>query len=634
MFWFLGILLIVLLGLWVWSRRGAWVFPVAIVVIIILALWLGFPGLVTAILIVAVVVAAALALFATAAIAAIVAVVGLVIALVVGLLSGGVNFPWNQPDTHAIDLKNPVAVAQLCGNNDNDSAHKAAKVLNKASDSKDDSDERKAVKDWGLDPANADQLNKAKAAVDARTKVQCDANGKPVELSAEQVEAAKVCLNAEEQKALTPGSDANDKIIAGCRTIGKAKFDGLAPENKGDVSNKNSYAYYAQELANTKDITVARYDTAILTKAKEENDRGVKSDNPDLAKQILAAFPGVNQGDVKIGTTGDNPVDFRAHTTEKGGNVFLSGADRILKTKEDIAAFLAEDSDAARAARDYVTKGIKAANYGDKEVSRAMNGLGYIPIQMKDASQILGTSYFKDGQVNILGEWRQSLPGDVYWLFVTEDGKFIPEATLRADCGNASMKMIRMVREDTPTAVGVSHGPGENVCVEEGKVATSTGECLPPAPPVCSYNCAHAPPPCVYDCVGQPICTENCTPVQTCPPNMPHGTWPVCKDDVAQAPQNQNNLPQQQMPNPLPARPQDAQPVEPAAPPANYAAPEQPAPQPAPVTQTQPDGSTTVIPAPAPNPEGPRPIATPEPAAPAPSEAPTSCAVAPGKTTC
>jgi hypothetical protein len=31
---------------------------------------------------------------------------------------------------------------------------------------------------------------------------------------------------------------------------------------------------------------------------------------------------------------------------------------------------------------------------------------------------------------------------------------------------------------------------------------------------------------------------------------MPHGTWPVCKDDVAQAPQNQNNLPQQQMPNP------------------------------------------------------------------------------------
>lgn len=527
MFWILGLILAVLLGLWVWSHRGAWAFPVAIVVIIILGLWFGFPWVVTTVLIAVIVVAAALALFATAAIGAAVAVVGVVLALVVSGLSGGLNLPWNQPDTHPVNLKNPVVVAQLCGNNDNDSAHKAASVLNKALDSKEDSDARKDVKDWGLDPSNTDELNNAKAAVDARTKVQCDANGKPVELSAEQVEAAKVCLSADEHKALTPGPDANSKILAGCRAIGKAKYDGLAPENKGDVNNKNSYAYYAKELGDTKDITVARYDTAILTKAKEENDRGVKSDNPDLAKQILAAFPGVTQGDVRIGTTGGNPVDFGAHTIEKGGNVFLSGADRYLKTKEDIAAFLAENSDAGRAAKDYVTKAIQAAGYGDKEVSRAMSGFGYIPVQMKGASQILGTTYFKDGQVNILGQWRQSLPGDVYWLFVTEDGKFIPEATLRADCGNASMKMIRMVREETPAAVGVSHGPGEEVCVEVGKVVTSTGECLPPKQPECSSNCAHAPPPCTMNCVGQPICTENCTPVVT--PNCTNTpTMPEC----------------------------------------------------------------------------------------------------------
>jgi hypothetical protein len=127
----------------------------------------------------------------------------------------------------------------------------------------------------------------------------------------------------------------------------------------------------------------------------------------------------------------------------------------------------------------------------------------------------------------------------------------------------------------------------------------------------------------------QPVCTVNCgsPPVttQVCPPEMPHGTWPVCKDGVDQAPQNQGNLPQQQMPNVLPASPRYEQPAQPDAPPTTNVAPAAPAPQPAPVGNEPP---------PNPNPAGPRTTAPPEQAAPAPSEAPSTCAVAPGMTTC
>ncbi|MNQ69465.1 hypothetical protein D3C85_840690 [compost metagenome] len=263
----------------------------------------------------------------------------------------------------------------------------------------------------------------------------------------------------------------------------------------------------------------------------------------------------------------------------------------------------AQDAPAV-AARDHVTKAVVAAG-GEDERIRALTGAGYIKIQLKGASQMLGTSYFQDGKVKILDQWRQSLPGDIYWLYVTTDLKLVPEATLRADCGNVNGQVIRIVKADTPPAPSISQPPGKETC-PPGTTLQPNGEC-------------HMPPPVT----------------QVCPPEMPHGTWPVCKDGVDQAPQNQGNLPQQQMPNVLPASPQHYQPEEPTNPGSVYTPPPAaPAPQPAPVTQPAPDGGTVVIPAPSPNPEGPRPTATPEPAAPAPSQAPSTCVPAPGKTTC
>jgi hypothetical protein len=417
--------------------------------------------------------------------------------------------------------------------------------------------------------------------------------------TAEQELATKACLTEEERKALKPeGDKTSTDLLAKCREVGKKVFDGLNQANK---ANKVT-AGYAEELATTDSLQKATFAVTYLKGIKDVEANGVAaSDTQQLAAQIKAMLPNADQDDVLVGSAA---IDLKKHTIEKGGDVFYSGADRYLKSQADIAAFLNDTNDpAAVAARDHVVKAVVDAG-GEKERTRALTGAGYIPIQMEKASQILGTSYFQDGKVKILGQWRQSLPGDLYWLYVTTDMKLVPEATLRADCGNMEAKVIRIIKPGVPPAPPVSQPPGQEQC-PPGTVLQPNGEC-------------HIPP----------------TVTQVCPPEMPHGTWPVCKDGVENAPQNQGNLPQQQMPNVLPAEPQYAQPEEPANPGPVYTAPAQPAPQPAPVTQPAADGSTVVVPAPSPNPEGPRPTAPPETGAPAPSEATNTCIPAPGKTTC
>jgi hypothetical protein len=114
----------------------------------------------------------------------------------------------------------------------------------------------------------------------------------------------------------------------------------------------------------------------------------------------------------------------------------------------------------------------------------------------------------------------------------------------------------------------------------------------------------------------KPRCKKagGCKPPKrhTCPPNMPHGKWPVCKDDVSKAPQHNPRFPQQQKPNPLPAKPEHRQSHKPKDPPAHYTPPPaHPKPNPTP----RPD-----------------PIQTTEPAAPPPSDPAQGCSPAPGRT--
>lgn len=424
--------------------------------------------------------------------------------------------------------------------------------------------------------------------------------------TAEQQEASKYCLSADEQKALQPGAaEIDTTLINACRKLGQSIYDGLATANK----IQKHTAELAGELKTTTSLARATQIVNTLGEVKKINDQGVTvSDQQALAAQIRGMFPNADQSDILVGSTGEGAINPAIHKVDTGGAPFYNGNNiTYLDSTDAIAKWLASGAPAANTAKERIASSIKAAGKGDKEVNRALTGAGYIPIQLKGESQIMGGSYFVDGKFHQENSWRQSQAGDLYWLYITEDGMLVPDATLRADCGNVGAKQIRIVKINIPPAVPVGLPPGKEEC-PEGTVLQPNGEChTPPPPPV----------------------------KEVCPPEMPHGTWPVCKDGVENAPQNQGNLPQQQMPNVLPARPDHYQPVEPANPgPVYTPPPAAPAPEPAPVTQPGPDGGTVVIPAPNPNPEGPRPTAQPEPAAPAPSEAPSTCVPAPGKTTC
>jgi len=494
-----------------------------------------------------------------------------------------------EPDLVPRNLTDASVVAEYCG----EKARKVSNLIVGAAESPVNSVKRKQLEAWGLDPKNDEQIRQARSAIHNRTQVQCGADGKPLGLSADQLFAADVCLPENERKALKPeGAKTTDHLKAKCREVGQATFDSLSTTHKQRPTTQS----YQKDLAND-DLRKVAFAAAYMKTTKQSQDNNVPpSDTEDQANAIRAMFPGVTAADLGIGS---DAIDHGKHTIEKGGGVFLDAADRYLKTKEEIAAFLGESNNPkAVVARDHILKAAIAAG-GEDERVRVMTGEGFIPIQLKGASQILGTSYFQDGQVKIVDQWRQSLPGDIYWLYFTYDEvdgkvvrKLVPEATLRADCANVNGTQIRIVRPDTPPAPSVTQPPGEEKC-PPGTVMQPNGECHIAPPPVC-VNC------------GQPVCTENCVPLQP--------------KDYTQGSGYQGNAPTGSGLNADPGPGEYKAPSQMEQPPSTpYVAPAAPAPQPAPVQQ--PGG--TVIPAPNPNPT---------PFTPAPEEPGVNPAPVPGST--
>lgn len=402
--------------------------------------------------------------------------------------------------------------------------------------------------------------------------------------TAEQQEASRFCLSADEQKALHPGAaDTDTKLIDACRKLGQSIYDGLASVNK----TLDQTAKLANELKTTTSLARATQIVNALGEVKKINDQGVVVSNQQmLAAQIRGMLPNATQDDVLLGSTGEGAVNLAAHKVDTGGAPFYNGNNvTYLDSTDAIAKWLSSGTPEANTAKDRVVSAIKAAGKNDKEVNRALTGAGYIPLQLKGESQIMGGSYFVDGKFHLEDKWRQSQAGDIYWLYMTADGILVPDATLRADCGNVGAKQIRIVKINIPPAPPVGQKPGEEKC-PPGTVLQPNGECLTPKNP------AEDP--------------------------APQGNAPVGGG------RNDTSGPGVFIPPAEMTRPPAVQPPPPAA----------PAPQPAPVTQPAPGGGTVVVPAPNPNPAGPRPTATPEPAAPAPSQAPSTCVPAPGKTTC
>lgn len=496
------------------------------------------------------------------------------------LLLSGCGTPENKSEVR--NLSDPAVIAAYC----KDTVKTASDTVAKAADAKEGTGNRNAVKAWGLDPNNLEQLKKVSADLHARTQVECGPDGKPLSLSADQLFATEVCLPENERKALKPeGAATTDHLKAKCREVGQATFDSLSAAHKQQPTTQA----YQKDLASD-DLRKVAFAAAYMKTTKQSQDNNVPpSDTEDQANAIRAMFPGVTAEDLGIGSAA---IDHGNHTIEKGGGVFLDAADRYLKTKEEIAAFLGESNNPkAVVARDHILNAAIAAG-GEDERVRVMTGEGFIPIQLKGASQILGTSYFQDGQVKIVDQWRQSLPGDIYWLYFTYDEvdgkvarKLVPEATLRADCANVNGTQIRIVRPDTPPAPSVTQPPGEETC-PPGTVMQPNGECKPP--------------------IGNPVCTENCTPLQP--------------KDYTQGSGYQGNAPTGSGLNADPGPGEYKAPNQMEQPPSTpYVAPATPAPQPAPVQQQ--DG--TVIPAPNPNPT---------PFTPAPEEPGVNPAPVPGST--
>lgn len=149
------------------------------------------------------------------------------------------------------------------------------------------------------------------------------------------------------------------------------------------------------------------------------------------------------------------------------------------------------------------------------------------------------------------------------------------------------------------------------------------GDHCNPEPPCVGPQCFPCPPGTVGippNCI--PVCTECCTgecpPPPVCPPGM-HGTPPACKDDHTNGPGQVVDVPQR--PNPLPARPDLAEPTTPDVP--RPTVPYTP-PAPAPVTPVPQDqGGPTAIPTP-------RETPTPEAEAPTEEEPEEACIPAPG----
>lgn len=425
----------------------------------------------------------------------------------------------------------------------------------------------------------------------------------PPTLTAEQEEASKACLSLDEQKVLQAAADSNDKLLAACRQKGQAVYDSLSQANKDQAHT----AKLANELKETKEVARATFIVHYLNGIKEKDASGVVvSDREATAQQMRSFFPNATNEDLLIGSTGQGAIDKAKHKVETGGAPFYDGNNvTYLDSTDAIAKWLASDDSKAKAAKERVTAAIKAAGKSDKEVRRAHSGAGYIPVQLKGESQVLGTSYYTPEGIQVMDQWRQSQAGDLYWLFITEDGMLVPDATLRADCGNPGAKQIRIVKVNIPPAVPIGYAPGKEQC-PPGTVMQPNGECRvppPPAPPqppvnpVCKVNCAPPPPP---------ACQVNCVPLEAKIPSEgsgPQGNAPVGSGRNADPGPGEYKAPAQM------EQPPAVQPAPPAS----------PAPRPAPVQQ--PGGA--VIPAPSPNPT---------PFTPAPEEPGVNPAPAPGAT--
>ncbi|HSH18676.1 MAG TPA: hypothetical protein VK978_04810 [Candidatus Saccharimonadales bacterium] len=157
---------------------------------------------------------------------------------------------------------------------------------------------------------------------------------------------------------------------------------------------------------------------------------------------------------------------------EERGTTWFS--EETIESPEDIATFLADEGERNAAARDHVVTCLRNKEYGQDEIDRALSGAGYVAMQLKVDSQILGNTYFEDGQAFEGNEWRSVEEGDFFWLFVDQDGNIVWCATLRADCANPDLHDFRPAENAPPApTAGTPKGETNNEEVTTTEPTTS-----------------------------------------------------------------------------------------------------------------------------------------------------------------
>lgn len=233
-----------------------------------------------------------------------------------------------------------------------------------------------------------------------------------------------------------------------------------------------------------------------------------------IARQIPDTYQGFEPGELQVGV-GEIPDS----PEERGAASFT---DDTIEVRENLPVFFDSDHPKARAARDRVEAAIRAAGYGDDEVNHALtSGDRWIWIAPTVEHQILGTTYYVDGEVVKADNWRQAASKDAIWYYITRDAKFLPEASVRADCGNPNVDKVRPVRPGTPPAPPIDVPPGQETPPPTAPPGTTPPVTTPPTTEKprtsteCQQNGTNCPPGVTNDVV-QPV-QENPSGVNTGP---------------------------------------------------------------------------------------------------------------------
>lgn len=246
--------------------------------------------------------------------------------------------------------------------------------------------------------------------------------------------------------------------------------------------------------------------------------------SPDSAKtfyeDVSKVFTGFQAGQLVAGSD----VNFQNNPQERGAAAFST---QTLASGSDISNFL--NSDDVRA-QTMVAKMKEDLQDNPEALARALQGEGYVPVQALVPVNIVGTSYYKDGQLVNSKHNRMAGAGDIFWIAADPTtGHVIWGASLRADCGNLHMDSV------TPAQPGVPTTPIENGPEDNPKVPPTTPETTAPHNPTPKYDNGKLP--------GNP----------NVPADQDHGTPDVAGQGPAgQTPNDQVYLPTETTP-PAPA---------------------------------------------------------------------------------